>query len=467
MSGYREDRVASDRDPSARFLHEFLQTTRSLLRMPSPATLWVAYRFLGVRVLTRPSVPILATILLAVLWQDAARGQAFPYSELPFVVLSQLGTVDDLVVLPTGEFLISRPLQQDVVMIADPSNPVPVPLPTGPVTVLAMTLGPDGALYLGDAVTGTVLRHDLTAQTTTTAATGFGIPIDLEFGPQDELYVCDLLTADFFGGPSTVHVLTLVNGVAVTDTILLPNGTGALDVVHDGQGILYIASLAATQVGAFDLAQGTLGALGGGIFLCSDLALDSNGQLLVTTLFESRVWSLDPVSGVQTELTRGLAGQDGLEDMALAANGDLFVSHKSGEVFRIDLTSSLRQVGDARPGETFQLQLDIPSAPNWIYSLGASLTSLTGIPIPGQSTLFPLDPDLLFQLSTTQPRPAPLIGFDGITSAAGGASAWVAVDANPALVGAVVWFAGVAFASPTAPTGSWTVTNPVRVVVRP
>ncbi len=417
--------------------------------------------------MSRSAVSFLVAILFAVLLHGPGTGQSFPYSQLPTLVASQLGTVDDLVVLPTGELVISRPPQGDVVMIADPSNPMPVPLPTGTVTVLGMTLGPDGALYLGDAVSGSILRYDFTTQTTTTAATGFALPIDLEFGPQGELYVCDLLTSDFFSGPATVHVLTLVNGVAATDVVLVPNASGALDVVHDGQSILYIASLGATQVGAFDLGAGTLTALGSGIFLCSDLALDGDGRVLVTTLFESRVLRLDPVTGAQTELTRDLAGQDGLEDMAFAANGDLLVSHKSGEIYRIDLTSPLRQVGDARPGETFQLEFDDPSAPGWTYSLAASLTSLVGIPIPGQANPFPLDPDPLFQLSTTQPRPAPLLGFDGITSPCGEASAWVVVSPDPALVGAVVWFAGVAFPSPTALPATWTVTNAVRVVVRP
>ena len=409
-----------------------------------------------------------SAILLAVfLVASTTFAQGFDVSVSPSLLLGQLPATDDIVVTPAGEIIVSQPTNQQLVKLNPGGVPLSVPLPTAPVSVLAMTIGPDGALYYGDSLAGTVIRHELATGAETTLMSGLNIPIDIVFESPTRLYVCDQTNNDFFNGPCDVHQVDLVAGVVASDTIVVPGVPGAADVVVLGPQRIAVSSLGAIVVVELDLVSGAFTAHGNNIFLPSDMEVTPGGRILISTLFEARVWELDPVTSAQVDLTSFLGPGSGAEDMAFTAAGDLLVVINSGEIWEIDLTSTLRQVGDARLGASFGLRLDDPTSANWTYALAASQTLTQGIVIPGTSLVIPLDADIAFNLSTASPRPSILANFDGFLDTGGQAEAGVQVLASPAFLGMTFHFAGIMYSSPLDPLSSWKVTNAVQVTIVP
>ncbi|MCA9319723.1 MAG: hypothetical protein KDB53_03260 [Planctomycetes bacterium] len=396
-----------------------------------------------------------------------ATAQGFMHSDLTTIWASSLPQIDDIVRLPDGRIVASFPTLQQLAVVDPLATPQITNLGTPPVVCVGMIVGPDGALYYGNANTGDILRYDPVAGTTSTFATGFNIPVDLAFDGPSTLWVANLTTADFFGGITNLHRLDITLGVVTNNTLVHPNIPGAADVAIGPAGFLYVGSLGAVQIGKIDPVTGAVTTLGSGIVLASDLEFDARGRLLVSTLFENRVWELDPVTQSQVEVTSFLTTGTHAEDLAQLLNGDLLVSLGNGAIVLIDRSSALHQVGEAHVGGTFRLRTNLPGSAGEIYSLAAAASSLVGIPVPGTSMVFPLDPDLVFSLSTSNPRPPNLLGFDGLVDTQGRAEAIVQVLNFPGFVGVSFWFAGVTYASVFVPLTAWTVTNPVRVEVVP
>lgn len=150
----------------------------------------------------------------------------------------------------------------------------------------------------------------------------------------------------------------------------------------------------------------------------------------------------------------------GAEDIAFDANGDALITVNAGEIWRLDLTSDLRQIGDAIPGQVVDLLLDRPALAGDAYALACSVTANVGIQIG--STLVPLDNDAVLAYSLL--RPPEFIGFDGILDPSGRAFAGVALPNVVGLAGFSFHVAGIYFAIGSFPPPSG-FTSGLRIVI--
>jgi len=118
--------------------------------------------------------------------------------------------------------------------------------------------------------------------------------------------------------------------------------------------------------------------------------------------------------------------------------------------------------GDARPGNTYFLDLDVPTAGGLSYVMAASLGVRPGIPLPdGRTIPLNIDPILLLSLST----PAIFQNFQSVLDPSGHATANVNIPAILALTGVRLYFAGVVI-DPSSPSGIRVVSNPWGVTIR-
>lgn len=419
-------------------------------------------------------MPRLSTSLLAILGAlslaASARAQlenpAFDVGRFEELLHVSPGPMDDVVVVPGLGVIVSRPDLSAVGWLT-PGQPVPfVPLPLPPVAALALEIGPDGALYVGDGTSGSVLRVDLLTGSFTTVGGGFQIPIDLAFDPAGNLLVVDLTGTDFFLDPCDLWHLTLAGGVETSRTLLLPGLPGAADVAIDAFGRIWAASLGSITVWMFDpitaqLTTPIVDAAGP-----TDVLPLADGRVLVSTIGFAEVIEFDPARGSVDRLAQGLGAAGGVEDLALADDGRLLAVVQPGLLVGLDAGSALRQEEPAQIGQPCTFRLAIPGGAGFFYAVGLSGSAWSGIvAAPGAATL-PIDQDALFTFTLT-PRPPNLIAFDGVLSASADAAPILVVPQVPALAGATLYMAALVIPGPSAPPASWIATNAARVTIAP
>jgi hypothetical protein len=118
--------------------------------------------------------------------------------------------------------------------------------------------------------------------------------------------------------------------------------------------------------------------------------------------------------------------------------------------------------GDARPGNTYFLDLDVPSAPNLQYVMAASLGVRPGIALPdGRTIPLNIDPILLLSLGT----PSIFQNFQSTLDPVGHATANFNIPLIGALTGVRLYFAYVLI-DPPSPSGIRLVSNPWGVTIR-
>ena len=131
----------------------------------------------------------------------------------------------------------------------------PNPLPFGPPTYQAVptsvTIGPDGAYYVGQ-LTGfpfpqggsNVLRVDPVTGAQTTAHSGFTNVIDLAFGPDNDLYVLQLTTNGIAtaGGPGPGRLIHIDADTGLRTTLLESPLSFPGDLLLAPDGAIYISN---------------------------------------------------------------------------------------------------------------------------------------------------------------------------------------------------------------------------------
>ncbi len=117
-----------------------------------------------------------------------ALGQSGISGFVPLV--GQLADIDDVVVVPgTGQMIVARPASQTIGFFNPGSTPEYTPFLLPPVVCSALAIGPDGQLYFGDSLSGTVKRFDLTTSLVQSVAIGMHIPIDVAFDSFGNLFI--------------------------------------------------------------------------------------------------------------------------------------------------------------------------------------------------------------------------------------------------------------------------------------
>lgn len=389
----------------------------------------------------------------------AVTGQSGISGFVPMV--GQLADVDDVVVMPSGQMILARPASQSIGYFNPGATPEYVPFLISPIVCSALAMGPDGHLYYGDSISGTVNRFNFANNTTQPVAIGLHIPIDVVFDSGGSLYICDLTNNDFFHGPCNVIRVDLYNGfiMGTTNLITVP---GAADVAVGPFGEVIYASLGSPDVKALIPSIGQTVQVATNVFLPTDLMLTDNDQtLIVSCLYQGKVLSIDLATGTRVDLVSGLGmNQQGAEDVAIRANGNLVISVNTGEVYEMDLSSPMHQIGNARPGQIFGVAMDMPQCANNAYAILMSTSANTGMTIDGH--YLPLDMSA-FLLQTTSQRPTATYNFDGFLDANGRGAGYMLVPNLPQLAGFSVYMAAVAFDSGQSQLSG--VSNGVQVIV--
>lgn len=203
------------------------------------------------------------------------------------------------------------------------------------VSAAALSVAQAGTLYLGAWNNATVYEVDLTTQTTSALASGFGLVTGME-GIGQDLYVFDQTNYTVSQlDPSNGSVLTSYNlgalGVDVT-------GEGTFAMNANKTGFVSNSSGSVGTYYTFDLVAGTASQIGTGIsFDGVDYA--PNGTLYgltqsASTPGGSQLHIIDPLTGATT-----LVGSTGITGQALAglvvAEGD-FIAGIGSSLYRID-----------------------------------------------------------------------------------------------------------------------------------
>lgn len=408
------------------------------------------------------TVTFLAPLVLCLL-VVVATGQSTISGFVPMV--GQLGDVDDVVVIPsTGQMIVARPASQSIGYFNPGGTPEYTPLLMPPVVCSALALSPDEQqLYFGDSLSGTVKRFNLQTSLTQVVASNLNIPLDVVFDGNGDIYVCDLTDNDFFHGPCDILRVSLNNGVIMGATQIL-TVSGAADVAVGPFGELFYSSLGSASVRMLLPQIGQTIQIANNIFLPTDLVVSDNGQeLIVSCLYEGKVISIDLATGLAVDLVSGLgASQQGAEDVAIRANGNLVISVNTGEVYEMDLSSPMHQIGNARPGNIFGVAVDLPACGGNDYSILMSLSADHGMWLDG--FFLPLDSDQ-FLLQTSVQRPSATFNFDGTLDSNGRGAGYMLVPNLPQLAGFSIYMAAVAFDQTQLHLSG--VTNGVQVVVEP
>ncbi|MEE9392176.1 MAG: hypothetical protein V3W41_06700 [Planctomycetota bacterium] len=413
------------------------------------------------------SILIAALIIGAAMCMPVALAQSLDISDYQPLVGVLPDTVDDIVIGPNGEIILSRVDIQEV-GIYDPNSTTAVwtPLSTQPLLALSMELGPDGALYIGDSITHTIVRYDFVTGLLTTSSLGYFIPIDVIFDQSGSMYVADLTSSNFFTGGTDLWRVELVNGIEVSRLLLASGIPGATDVADGMNGKLYIGALGLTSIYEYDPIADTAVSVANNCFLVSDIVATESGVILASTIYNGDVTKINANTGQIEVIASALGDGSGAEDIAIDVGGkSVLVTVNTGEIHRIAIERLLRQVTPAEVGARVEWRLNAPAQPNWQFAMAIASTANSGILIPGTMQVLPLDSDALFNLSITFPRPLAFAEFNGNLNADGLAVFGMLLPNAPFLVGMTFYAAGVLYSSPTALAEDWVATNGTRVVI--
>jgi hypothetical protein len=404
----------------------------------------------------------LLVVLVLVLMSGASAGQTLDIDQLVTLVASGMGPLNDIETLDDGRVLCAQPASQRMIVI-DPATGGYGVLPLPPLVVVSIARAPNGHFYLSEVGGGAVLDLDPATWAVSTVISGFVVPEDVVFDGPSSFYLTELTSSDFFHGSSSLwHVQT--GGGAAVATLVTTGIPGACDIELAPLGGLYLTSLGSADLTRLDPVTLQSTFVAAPVYHGSDIRTLAPGRLLVTALAFGEVLHVDVLSGAITTIADRLGPTGhGMDDIAFAPSGDAYVCALAGELLRIDLTSTLRQIGSARPASTFHLLMDGLGPAGARYGVACSLGLTTGLWAGG--VLVPVDPDALF-FATLPPRPPGLELFDGILAAGGLAIAPVALPPAPALAGLHLYFAAVSYL-PAAVLPLAGVSNAARVTIVP
>ncbi len=144
----------------------------------------------------------------------------------------------------------------------------------------------------------------------------------------------ELFVADSCGSVVKVTIATGVETVVASGGYL-NNGAWGIDL--DPNGNIVVASYSTiTRINRSTSAQTLVSTMSNG---CAyGLAVEADGDILVTDPCDQRIWKIDPVSGAQTVLTNNIIYA---YDIAIDLAGDLFVVEqgRNGQITHVDPTS--------------------------------------------------------------------------------------------------------------------------------
>jgi hypothetical protein len=364
--------------------------------------------------------------------------QVLPVREL---VYGGLVAIDDVVVSQTGDLFLSFPQQNLVAQeTMTPTGVVWTPVATG--LVLAMELEPSGlALWTADYVSGDVSRVDLATGQVTQTLTGFGYPIDLSFKDANTLLVGGLSTPDNIGGVGTVYEVNLLAAPGTPPVPLATGFIGALDVVSNAQGRLFVVSMSSSQLSEIDVQTGAVTPILGNLFQPADMVPGPGNSIYICTLLAGEVIRVNPdPAGIGiTHIDAPVGGMlgPGCEDMAFDPDGQLLVTLTNGELYRLLLQNAIVKEGYGIAGSSFLLVVKDATHAAWSYQLMASFGT-GSLPIPGVGSL-PIGMDLLFLESLNASSPF-FSGFSGVLDPQGRAVGTVYVPPLPSGVAFDLYF---------------------------
>ena len=368
-------------------------------------------------------------LAIALLSAGIAAQQILPSHVL---VHGGLGFIDDVVASPTGEVYLSFPAQGFVGRETVTAGGV-IWTPVASGFVLAMELEPSGAaLWIADYMTGDVSRVDLGTGQITRTLTGFGFPIDIAFRNANSLLVGTVSTPNNISGIGSIYEVDLQAPPGTPPQLLATGFPGAVDMEVNVQGRLFVIAFGSPIIHEVNLVTHAVTPLAGGLLQPSDLIRGPGNTLYVCTLVTAEVLRFDPTAltpYTQIEAPVGGVLGPGCEDMALDPNGQLLVSMTNGELYRVLLENPVVKEGYPLSGSAFDLVVNDPAHTLWSYQLLASLGTAS-LPV-GTIGVMPIAPDFLFQESLN-PSSIFFNGFAGALDGRGRASGTVQVPVLPA-----------------------------------
>ncbi|MCC5831203.1 MAG: PEP-CTERM sorting domain-containing protein [Phycisphaeraceae bacterium] len=232
---------------------------------------------------------------------------------------------------------------------------------------IGMALGPDGALYVSSAWTGSVLKYDAhTGAFLGTFADGFNLPTGLTYA-DGSFYVPDR-------SAKRIHHLDALTGAVTGQTPVMDNATiwWPWDAHLNGHGQLLMANHERTNIIAWNATtlafEGVFASLSGAS-RAGNMTIGPDGNVYITG-HDSYVYRFDGQTGADLGAIHipGLTQSSGL---TFALDGDLYVTgHREPGVYHLD-------------GDTFALQRVIDTS---AIGLEGSWTLLV-IPEPASITL--------------------------------------------------------------------------------
>ena len=373
--------------------------------------------------------------------------QGLDVRELAVLKVTGGGGYDDILVEPSGAWLVANIANSTIDRI-DLASPQPISVLVAGVKGISMAFAPDGSLWIGDGISGDVLRYDFALQTLQTMVTDVDLqaPVDIAFDGAQTLYVADV-NSNFPDGPSEIRRYDL--GGLQPVAIMTPQPLlGAPDIEVGPLHEIYVTERVGGTLSVIDPMTLQKSLLITGLIGPSDVVLGPNSSLLVVSSGFAELFRVD-LNGL-TSIVRGLttgATGSGAEDIALTANGNALVTSNVGDIYEVDLSSPFRQVGTAAINAVIDFDIDFSATPNLAqlagksYFVGGSASALNGIPFQGQ--VLPLDNDIVFQVVAT--RPYICVDFDGQLDAAGRAQATLALGVLPGLIGFRFYFAAAVY----------------------
>lgn len=180
------------------------------------------------------------------------------------------------------------------VVAVDPVNgDVKPTLVTGLPDPQSLLFGPDGRLYMTDAVANRVLVYDASGELVDELGADSGIvgPTGMELGPDGGLFVASFFTSSVFRFDRNGDVLAEISGGGLNGPFLI----GPEDIAFGPDGHMYVSSLGANRVLEYDPSGQYIGSIGEGSSLSDPwgMAFGRGGRLYVASSGNDRVLVFD------------------------------------------------------------------------------------------------------------------------------------------------------------------------------